>query len=42
MVTVYKVRFSLEAETSLRHVDRRDAQRILDRIRWLSLHVEEI
>lgn len=42
MVTTYYVDFSLEAETSLSSLDKQIAQRILDRIRWLSLHVEDV
>jgi mRNA interferase RelE/StbE len=41
-VTVYQVYFSSEAETSLSHLDKAVAQRILDRIKWLSLHIDDI
>lgn len=41
MVTYY-VDFSPEAETSLSRLDKQMAQRVLDRIRWLSLHVEDV
>ncbi len=38
----YKVDFSSEAETSLSRLDKPVAQRILNRIKWLSLHVEDV
>ena len=38
----YKVYFSQEAEASLGLLDKQAAQRILDRIKWLSLHIEDI
>jgi mRNA interferase RelE/StbE len=42
MVKTYKVYFSQEAEASLSRLDKKIAQRILDRIKWLSLHIENI
>ncbi|MBI4288863.1 MAG: type II toxin-antitoxin system RelE/ParE family toxin [Chloroflexi bacterium] len=42
MVTTYRVDFSPEAETSLGRLDKQIAQRVLDRIKWLSLHVEDV
>jgi len=42
MVKPYKVYFSTEAEASLRQLDKQVSQRVLDRIKWLSLHVEDI
>jgi mRNA interferase RelE/StbE len=42
MVKSFKVYFSPEAEISLGHLDKQIAQRTLDRIKWLSQHVEDI
>ena len=42
MVKTYHVDFSPEAETSLSRLDKQIAQRVLDRIKWLSLHVEDV
>jgi mRNA interferase RelE/StbE len=38
----YTVSLSREAFASLSALDRSTAQRILDRISWLSLHVEDV
>lgn len=38
----FKVYFSQEAESSLSHLDKQIAQRILDRIKWLSQHIEDV
>lgn len=38
----YSVDFSREAAASLSRLDKQIAQRILDRIKWLSLHIEDI
>ena len=38
----YYVDFSREAESSLGRLDKQIAQRILDRIKWLSLHIEDV
>jgi mRNA interferase RelE/StbE len=38
----YKVDFSREAVTNLRRLDKQVAQRILDRIKWLSFHIEDV
>ncbi len=42
MVINYNVDFSREALTSLSRLDKQVAQRILDRIKWLSLHIEDV
>ena len=42
MVKTYHVDFSPEAETSLSRLDKQIAQRVMDRIKWLSLHVEDV
>ena len=42
MVKTYQVNFSHEAESSLGRLDKQIAQRILDRIKWLSEHVEDV
>ena len=38
----YGVEFSREALTSLSRLDKQVAQRILNRIKWLSLHIEDV
>ena len=38
----YSVDFSPEAVTSLSRLDKQMAQRILNRIKWLSLHISDI
>ena len=38
----YDVEFSQEASTSLSRLDNQVAQRVLDRIKWLSLHIEDV
>ncbi len=38
----YGVAFSREAATSLGRLDPEVAQRILDRIKWLSLHIDDV
>ena len=38
----YDVEFSREALTSLSRSDQQVAQRILDRIKWLNLHIEDV
>jgi mRNA interferase RelE/StbE len=38
----YSVNFSREAVTSLGRLDKQIAQRILDRIQWLSLNIENV
>jgi mRNA interferase RelE/StbE len=42
MVNHYQVFFSPEAESGLGHLDKQVAQRILDRIKWLSQHIEDV
>ncbi len=42
MVKSFKVYFSLEAEISLGRLDKQMAQRTLDRIKWLSQHIEDV
>jgi mRNA interferase RelE/StbE len=42
VVKIYKVYFSLGAEASLGHLDKQIAQRVLERIKWLSQHVEYV
>lgn len=42
MVIEYNVVFSHEALASLSRLDKQAAQRVLDRIKWLSLHVEDV
>jgi mRNA interferase RelE/StbE len=42
VVNPCEVVFSSEAEASLGHLDKPVAQRILNRIKWLSMHVEDI
>jgi len=41
-VKTYKVYFSPEAEDSLGRLDKQVAQRVLNRIRWLSQHIENV
>ncbi len=38
----YSVDFSREAVTSLSRLDKQTAQRVLDRIKWLSSHIEDV
>lgn len=38
----YNVEFSRESLTSLSRLDKQVAQRVLDRIKWLSLHIEDV
>jgi mRNA interferase RelE/StbE len=38
----YNVEFSREALTSLSRLDKQVAQRVLDRIKWLSTHIEDV
>jgi len=38
----YTVDFSREAVASLNRLDKQIAQRVLDRIKWLSLHIEDV
>ncbi len=38
----YDVDFSPEAATSLSRLDKQIAQRVLDRIKWLSFHIEDV
>ncbi len=38
----YDVEFSREALTGLSRLDKQIAQRVLDRIKWLSLHIEDV
>ncbi len=38
----YRVVFSKEAEINLGHLDRQVAQRVLDRVKWLSQHIEDV
>ena len=38
----YRVVFSKEAEINLSHLDRQVAQRVLDRVKWLSQHIEDV
>lgn len=42
MVKTYNVEFNLEAEAELGHLNKPVAQRILNRIKWLSQHVENV
>jgi len=42
MVITYRVIFSLDATNSLGNLDKQIAQRILDRIKWLSLHIDNV
>jgi mRNA interferase RelE/StbE len=42
VVKAYIVYFSQDAESSLGHLDKQVAQRILDRVKWLSVHVEDV
>jgi mRNA interferase RelE/StbE len=42
VVKAFDVYFSAEAEASLGRLDKMNAQRILDRIKWLSQHIEDI
>ena len=41
-MTEYNVDFSREAVTSLSRLDKQVAQRVLDRIKWLSLHIDDV
>jgi len=41
-VVKYDVNFSQEAIAGLSRQDKQTAQRILDRINWLSLHIEDV
>jgi mRNA interferase RelE/StbE len=41
-VTSYSVRFSTEAEAAIGRLDKRSAQRMLDRIKWLCQHVDDV
>ena len=38
----YNVEFSREALTSLSRLNKQVAQRVLDRIKWLSLRIEDV
>lgn len=38
----YGVAFSREAATGLSRLDKQIAQRILDRIKWLSSHIQDV
>jgi mRNA interferase RelE/StbE len=42
LVGNFKVEFSREALSSLSRLDKHVAQRILDRIKWLNLHIENV
>jgi mRNA interferase RelE/StbE len=42
MVIRFQVFFSAEAESSLRRLDKQVAQRVLERIKWLSQHVDDV
>ena len=42
MVVNYTVTFSREAFAGLKRLDKQVAQRILDRTKWLSFHIEDI
>lgn len=41
-MTDYNVDFSREALTSLSQLDKQIAQRVLGRIKWLSIHIEDV
>ena len=41
-MTEYKVDFSQTAVAGLSRLDKQIAQRILDRIKWLSLHIDDV
>lgn len=41
-MVAYNVVFSQEGLTSLSQLDKQIAQRILDRIKWLSFHIEDV
>ena len=38
----YNVEFSREALRSLSRLDKQIAQQVLDRIKWLSLHIDDV
>ncbi len=42
MVKAYQIRFSRMAQDRLGQLDKPLAQRILDRVKWLSQHVEDV
>ena len=42
MVMTYRVDFSPEALNDLISLDKKVAQRVLDRIKWLSQHIEDV
>jgi mRNA interferase RelE/StbE len=42
VVTDFSVEFSREALASLSRLDKLVAQRILDRIKWLNQHIEDV
>ncbi len=41
-MTEYNVDFIREAVTGLSRIDKQVAQRVLDRIKWLSLHIDDV
>ena len=41
-MTNYRVEFSREALASLTLLDKQIAQRVLDRVKWLSFHINDV